>query len=242
MISIEYWALLINVLILSTVIHRNDDSSTDCCVRYYVNGVTQNFSFIYLGLLSKHFVVFSWMCIGDQQSLWCYCLTAMDIVGSNSKGLQPGSNIGTKYLSPTFQSDRRAICTRPKQMLGFHFYPKPVLAFGYWHCLRLRICPCVCVYHSLACPYDNSSAVQARVAKFGTEVQNTLFNIPIILGMINLDIQDQNSFKSRILLHFELVRTITCHPVKPESPNLDQKCILVQLRSLLILGVIKHQL
>ena len=29
--------------------------------------------------------------------------------------------------------------------------------------------------------------------------------------------------------HFELVRTITCHPLKVYSQNLDQKCILVRL-------------
>ena len=63
------------------------------------------------------------------------------------------------------------------------FYPRPVLAFGYCHCLRLCVCPCVrvCVYQSLACPHDNSSAVQARITKLGWETQNTLVKKPIIL-------------------------------------------------------------
>ena len=41
---------------------------------------------------------------------------------------------------------------------------------------------CVRVYQSLACLHDNSSAVQARITKFGTEVQNTLVDIPISFG------------------------------------------------------------
>ena len=68
--------------------------------------------------------------------------------------------------------------------LSFCFYPRPVLAFGYCHRLRLCVCPCVCVcvYQSLACPHDNSSAVQARITKFGWEMQNTTVKKPIILG------------------------------------------------------------
>ena len=54
--------------------------------------------------------------------------------------------------------------------LVYHFYPRPVLAFGYCHRLRLW----VCVYQSQACPHDNSSLIQARITKFGPEMQNTL--------------------------------------------------------------------
>ena len=62
------------------------------------------------------------------------------------------------------------------------FYPRPVLAFGYCHRLRLCLCPCVCVcvYQSLACHHDNSSAVHARITKFGWETQNTLVKMLII--------------------------------------------------------------
>ena len=42
----------------------------------------------------------------------------------------------------------------------------------------------VCVYQSLACPHDSSSAVQARITKFETKVQNTLFKITIILSLL----------------------------------------------------------
>ena len=61
-----------------------------------------------------------------------------------------------------------------------HFYPRPVLAFGYCH--RLRLWVCVCVYQSRACPHDNSSPIQARITKFRQEMQNTLVWVPIILG------------------------------------------------------------
>ena len=64
----------------------------------------------------------------------------------------------------------------------FHFYPRPVLAFGYCHRLRLWVCVCVCVYQSLACPGDNSTLIQARITKFGPEMQNTLVWVPIVLG------------------------------------------------------------
>ena len=62
------------------------------------------------------------------------------------------------------------------------FYPRPVLAFGYCHRLRLCVCPCVCVCQSLACPRDNLGPVQARIAKFGPKMQKTLVTVPIVLG------------------------------------------------------------
>ena len=49
----------------------------------------------------------------------------------------------------------------------------------------------VCVYQSLACLQDNSSAVQARITIFETYVQNTLVKMPIILGVIDLELQGQ---------------------------------------------------
>ena len=35
--------------------------------------------------------------------------------------------------------------------IGFTFYPRPVLAFGYCHRLCLCVCPCVCVCVSITC-------------------------------------------------------------------------------------------
>ena len=83
-------------------------------------------------------------------------------------------------------------------------------------CVSVRVS--VCVYQSLACPHDNSSAAQPRITKFGTETWKSNFT----------------SFWARP--HDNL------SPVKLESPNWDQKCILVWLRSILILGAINLQL
>ena len=60
-----------------------------------------------------------------------------------------------------------------------HFYPRPVLAFGYCRCLRLCVCLSVC--QSLACPRDNSGSVQARITQFEPKMQRTLVKVPIVL-------------------------------------------------------------
>ena len=49
-------------------------------------------------------------------------------------------------------------------------------------CVCGSVCPCVCVYQSWACPHDNSSSIQARITKFGPEMQNTLVLVPIVFG------------------------------------------------------------
>ena len=46
------------------------------------------------------------------------------------------------------------------------FYLRPVLVF---------VSLCMCARQSQACPRHNSSSIQARITKFGLEVQNTLF-------------------------------------------------------------------
>ena len=62
----------------------------------------------------------------------------------------------------------------------WHFYPRPVLAFGYCRCLRLSVC--VSVRQPRACPHHNSSRVQARTTKFGQKMQNNFVKVPIVLG------------------------------------------------------------
>ena len=56
-------------------------------------------------------------------------------------------------------------------------------------CVYVRVS--VCVYQSLACQHNNSSAVQARITKLGSEMQNTLVKMPIIFGVIDLDLKGQ---------------------------------------------------
>ena len=60
--------------------------------------------------------------------------------------------------------------------------------------------------------------------------------------MIDFDLQGQIELEIQSLPHFELVRPITHQPFKLESPNLDRKCILALLRSLLILDLIGFHL
>ena len=45
------------------------------------------------------------------------------------------------------------------------------------------VCVCVClsVCQSRVCQRDNSSPVQARITKFGVQMQKTLVNVPIVL-------------------------------------------------------------
>ena len=64
-----------------------------------------------------------------------------------------------------------------------HFQPRPVLASGYRRCLRLPVRPSVrqSIRHQV-CPRDNSSLIQARITKFGPEVQNTLLKVRIVFG------------------------------------------------------------
>ena len=62
----------------------------------------------------------------------------------------------------------------------------PEASFGL-RVLSLPACVCVCVCvrvsvrQSSACPCNNSSTVQARITKFGPEMEKTLVKIPIIL-------------------------------------------------------------
>ena len=49
----------------------------------------------------------------------------------------------------------------PEASFGLRVLSSPLSVY-------LSVCVCVCVYQSLACPHDNSSAVQARITKFET--------------------------------------------------------------------------
>ena len=61
-------------------------------------------------------------------------------------------------------------------------YLRPSLAFGYCRCLHMSMCLYVraCVCQPRVHPRHNSSPFQARITKFGSEVQNTLVKIPIV--------------------------------------------------------------
>ena len=46
----------------------------------------------------------------------------------------------------------------------------------------VHVAVCLCVYQSRACPHDNSPLVEAKITKFGVEVQNTLIKCPYCFG------------------------------------------------------------
>ena len=63
--------------------------------------------------------------------------------------------------------------------------PDAAMAFGYCRCVRPSMC------QPRPCPSDNLSLIQARITKFGPEVQNTLIKISVALGLIYMDLQGQ---------------------------------------------------
>ena len=111
-------------------------------------------------------------------------------------------------------------------------------AFGYCRCLRL--CVLVCINHELI-----HTITQARITKFGPEVQNTLIKIPIFYLFIYFFFGGGGltlTFKNQILRYFEVVCARSLQWFMLESPNLDQKCLLLRLRSLLILCLTYEQM
>ena len=79
-------------------------------------------------------------------------------------------------------------------------------------------------------------------------MQNTLIKVPIVLGdnrlwpsRSKLTFEVKVNLKSKFT-HFELVRTITHHPFKLGSPNVDQRCKIPWLRFLLFWEAINRDL
>ena len=121
------------------------------------------------------------------------------------------------------------------------FHLRPVLAFGYCDRPCLCICQCVCINHLLVRmithqPFKPESVNLKHKCKILRLISLSFWVV------IELDLQGQIELENRIIPHIELVRMITCHPFKLESPNLDKKGILVQWRPLSTLGVINLQL
>ena len=72
------------------------------------------------------------------------------------------------------------------------FLPEASFALGVLSLpASLCVCVSVCVCQSRVCPRDNSLPVQARITKFGAQMQNTLVKVPIVCGVIDLDLQGQ---------------------------------------------------
>ena len=124
-----------------------------------------------------------------------------------------------------------------------HFYPRPVLAFGYCRCLHVCVCVCVCV----SVNHEFVGAITHQPFKLGSPNLDKRCERPwlralLFCGMIDRDLQGQIELQSQDLPHFELVHAITHHQLKLQFPNLEQKCILALFRTLPILGLIEIDL
>ena len=65
-----------------------------------------------------------------------------------------------------------------KYKCGIYFAKNKGLSSCYFYLMPVLVCPSMC--HQ-ACLQDNSSPLQTRITKFGSEVLKTLFKIPILL-------------------------------------------------------------
>ena len=115
----------------------------------------------------------------------------------------------------------------------------------------LSVCPSVClsVRPSVClsvCLYVNHLLVRAVTRdpfklgspNFDQRCKRPWLRALLVCGLIDLDLQGQILLESPNLPHYDLVRTITHHPFKLGSPNLDQRCKIPWLRSLLFCGAI----
>ena len=107
-------------------------------------------------------------------------------------------------------------------------------------CVSVRVS--VCVYQSLACLHNNSSAVHARITKYAWEMQNTLVKMPIIFGVDRPWPSRSNlSWKSNFT-SFELVRTITFHSFLVRITKFGPDMHLSTIKKPIVLGVVQCQI
>ena len=103
---------------------------------------------------------------------------------------------------------------------------------------------CVCVSVSLCVNHLLVRAITWDPFKLGSPNLKHRYKRPwlrslLFWGVIDLHLQGQIYLQSQNLPHFELVRAITHHPFKLGPPNLDQRCKIPRLRSLLFWGLIE---
>ena len=119
-------------------------------------------------------------------------------------------------------------CFLPKASFGLR-----VLSLPAYVCVSVRPAGHVCGNHLPV------RAITRDPFKLGSPNLDQICKIPwlkslLFLGAAYLDLQGQIELKSQNLPHFELVRTITHYPLELGSPNLDQRCKIAWLRSVLL--------
>ena len=125
--------------------------------------------------------------------------------------------------SPLIASKLVAFILLPEASFGLRVLSSPA---------SVCVSVCVCVNHLLV------RAITWDPFKLGSPNLDQRCKRPwlrslLFWGAIDLDLQGQIYLQSQNLPHFELVRTITHHPFKLGSPNLDQRWKIAWWRSLL---------
>ena len=116
----------------------------------------------------------------------------------------------------------------------------PEASFG----LRVLSSPvsvCVCINHLLVHTITRH-LFKLRSPNLVQRSKAPWLRYLLFWGLIDIDLQGQIELQTQNWPHFELVQTITHHLFKLGFPNLDHKCILALLRSLLIWGLIDLEL
>ena len=112
------------------------------------------------------------------------------------------------------------------------FWPLGIVVVCVCLCVQMSIHPCV---NKFVCMITHPFKLEWP--NLDQRCKRPWLRSLTICGMIDLDLQGQiYHLKSPNRSHFEFVCTITRHPFKLGSPNLDQRCKLPWLRSLLFCG------
>ena len=110
-----------------------------------------------------------------------------------------------------------------------------------WQVVSRALKKCLCVFVSII--HELVHAITHQPFKLGSPNWDQRYKRPwlrslLFCGTIDRDLQSQIELSSQNSPHFELVCMTSHHRLKSRFPNLDQKCILALLRSLLILELI----
>ena len=108
------------------------------------------------------------------------------------------------------------------------FWPSGIVVACVCLC-AVWLCVCVCINHLLV------HAITWDLFKLGSTNLDHRCKIPwlrsrLFLQAIDLDFQGHIQLQNKKIPHFELVRTVTRHPFKLGSLNLDQRCKIPLLK------------
>ena len=121
------------------------------------------------------------------------------------------------------------------------FYPRPVLAFGYCH--RLRLCVCVRVWvcqsvcQSLACPRDNSGPLKLGSPNLDQMCKRPWLRSLLFLGVIDHDLQGQIKLQSQTLPHFWACPCDNSSPVRARTTKFRPEVQNTLVEIAIVLGV-----